>query len=153
SGTLFLDEVGDLPPPLQPKLLRLLQDRAFERVGETETRTADVRILAATNRDLPAEVVAGRFREDLYYRLTLIEADLPPLRQRRRDLLPLARHLLRFFARQTGKPVAAFTPEAEAALLRHTWPGNVRELRNAVERGVILATGGAVDVPQLPVQI
>src|SRR5262245_504751 len=109
GGTLFLDEIGELPPAVQPKLLRLLQDRAFERVGEAQVRQADVRMLAATNRDLPAEVAAGRFREDLYYRLNVIEIELPALRQRPRDLLPLAENLLRFFARQTGKALAGFS--------------------------------------------
>jgi NtrC-family two-component system response regulator AlgB len=152
-GTLFLDEIGDLPPSVQPKLLRLLQDRCYERVGETTTRIANVRIMAASNRDLPAEVAAGRFREDLFYRLNVIEIDLPPLRQRPRDIASLAEHLLRFFARQTGKAVRSFTPEAEAALLRHTWPGNVRELRNAIERGVILSTGPTLDRVHLPGQV
>jgi len=153
GGTLFLDEVGDLPPALQPKLLRFVQEKAYERVGESRTRTADVRIIAATNRDLVAEVAAGRFREDLYYRLNVIEVTLPPLRERRRDVLPLARHLLAFFARQTGKRVNDFTADACAALERHAWPGNLRELRNAVERGVILAAGSAVDVADLPAQV
>jgi NtrC-family two-component system response regulator AlgB len=150
GGTLFLDEVGDLPPALQPKLLRLLQDRAFERVGEAKTRQSDARVVAATNRDLSAEVAAGRFREDLYYRLNVIDVELPPLRQRPEDVLPLARRLLASFARQAGKVLTGFTPEAEAALRRHAWPGNVRELRNAVERGVILAPGPEVGVADLP---
>jgi NtrC-family two-component system response regulator AlgB len=153
GGSLFLDEIGDLPPVVQPKLLRLLQDRCYERVGETTTRLANVRILAASNRDLAAEVAAGRFREDLYYRLNVIEIDLPPLRQRPRDILPLARHLLTFFARQMGKAVHLFTPEVEVGLQRHTWPGNVRELRNSIERGAILATGEAVDRIHLPGQV
>jgi NtrC-family two-component system response regulator AlgB len=153
GGTLFLDEVGDLPLALQPKLLRLLQDRAYERVGDPTPRAADVRIVAATNRDLEAEVRSGRFREDLLYRLNVIEVTLPPLRNRRRDVLPLARHLLGFFARQAGKAVAGFTPEAEAAIQAYPWPGNVRELRNAVERGVILAADGAVGLEHLPGQI
>jgi NtrC-family two-component system response regulator AlgB len=153
GGTLFLDEVGDLPGPLQPKLLRLLQEKTYERVGETKTRTADVRLLAATNRDLEAEVAAGHFREDLLYRLNVIEVWLPSLRQRRADVLPLAERLLRFFAGQAGKAVTSFTPAAREALTRHPWPGNVRELRNAVERGVILTAGPAIDVAQLPVQV
>ncbi|HJZ54857.1 MAG TPA: sigma-54 dependent transcriptional regulator [Gemmataceae bacterium] len=153
GGTLLLDEVGDLPPPLQPKLLRLLQDKAYERVGEPNPRTADVRIIAATNRDLEAEVRAGRFREDLFYRLNVIEISLPPLRSRRRDLLPLARHLLGVFARQFGKAVSGFTPEAEAAMKAYPWPGNVRELRNAVERGVILTPEGVVGLEHLPGQL
>jgi NtrC-family two-component system response regulator AlgB len=153
GGTLFLDEIGDLPPALQPKLLRLLQDRAYERVGEPIARTADVRIVAATNHDLETEVRAGRFREDLFYRLNVIEIALPPLRGRRADVLPLARHLLGFFARQSGKPVAGFTSEAEAALTAYAWPGNVRELRNAVERGVILTRDAAVGLEHLPGQL
>src|SRR5439155_24263115 len=116
GGTLFLDEIGDLPLPLQPKLLRLLQDKAFERVGETQQRRADVRVLSATKRPLETEVAAGRFREDLFYRLNVIEVTLPPLRERPGDILPLADRLLGFFARQTGKPVTGFTPEARAAL-------------------------------------
>ena len=115
AGTLCLDEIGDLPPALQPKLLRLLQDRCYERVGETTTRVANVRIIAATNRDLAAEAAAGRFREDLFYRLNVIDIDLPPLRQRPQDILPLANHLLAFFARQTGKPIRSFSAEAETA--------------------------------------
>jgi NtrC-family two-component system response regulator AlgB len=153
GGTLLLDEISDLPPGVQPKLLRLLQERAFERVGETRTRTADVRILAATNRDLKAEVAAGRFREDLFYRLNVIEVTLPPLRRRPRDVRPLAEHLLRFFARQTGKPVTGFTAEALAALQLYPWPGNVRELRNAIERGVIVASGPEVGLTDLPAQL
>jgi NtrC-family two-component system response regulator AlgB len=153
GGTLFLDEIGDLPLPLQPKLLRLLQEKRYERVGEVQTRTCDVRILAATNRDLEAATAAGRFREDLLYRLNVIEVVLPPLRQRPHDVLPLADHLLRFFARQTGKQVSGFTEEARAALTRYPWPGNVRELRNAIERGVILASGPAVGLADLPAQV
>jgi NtrC-family two-component system response regulator AlgB len=153
GGTLFLDEIGDLPTALQPKLLRFLQEKAFERVGETKTRTGNVRILAATNRDLEADVRAGRFREDLLYRLNVIEVTLPPLRERRRDLPALADRLLAYFARQTGKDVRRFTPEAAAAIARHSWPGNLRELRNAVERGVILTTDAEVGVANLPVQV
>jgi NtrC-family two-component system response regulator AlgB len=150
GGTLFLDEVGDLPLPLQPKLLRLAQDRTYERVGEAKPRTADVRIVAATNRDLEAEVAAGRFREDLLYRLNVIEVTVPPLRDRRADLLPLADHLLARFAAGSGKPVAGFTAAARDAVVRHRWPGNVRELRNAVERAVLLCRGPEVDAADLP---
>jgi NtrC-family two-component system response regulator AlgB len=153
GGTLFLDEIGDLPPALQPKLLRLLQEKRYERVGETRTRVCDVRVLAATNRDLAAEITAGRFREDLYYRLNVIEVTLPPLRQRRRDVLPLAEHLLRFFAGSAAKALTGFTDRARAAIESHPWPGNLRELRNAVERGVILAAGPLVDLPDLPAQV
>ena len=146
GGTLFLDEIGDLPLALQPKLLRLLQERCYERVGETRTRASNVRILAATNRDLEAEIAAGRFREDLFYRLNVIEVTLPPLRQRPADILPLAEHLLRFFARQNGKTVTGFAEPVREALLRYPWPGNIRELRNAIERGVILASGPSVEL-------
>jgi NtrC-family two-component system response regulator AlgB len=153
GGTLFLDEIGDLPLPLQPKLLRLVQERHYERVGETQTRTCNVRILAATNHDLEAHIRAGKFREDLFYRLNVIEVTLPSLRQRPRDLFPLAEHLLWFFARQSAKPVSGFTEEARAAVQRHSWPGNIRELRNAVERGVIVASGALVGLADLPVQV
>lgn len=149
GGTLFLDEIGDLPLPLQPKLLRFLQDRQYERVGEAKTRTADVRLIAATNRPLEAEVKAGRFREDLLYRLNVIEVTLPPLRDRPKDVLPAAERLLAGFAARMGKAVSGFTPEAKEAIRRHPWPGNLRELRNAVERGVILG-GAAVGVEHLP---
>ncbi len=152
-GTLFLDEIGDLPLALQPKLLRFAQDQTYERVGEAKTRTADVRIVAATNRDLEADVAAGRFREDLLYRLNVIEVTLPPLRERRADLPALAESLLRFFAKQSGKAIGGFTPEAAAAILRHPWPGNLRELRNAVERGVILCDGSEVGLAHLPTQL
>ncbi len=153
GGTLFLDEIGDLPMGLQPKLLRLLQERRYERVGETKTRMCNVRILAATNRDLRAAVASGAFREDLLYRLNVIEVELPPLRERRTDVLPLAEHLLGFFAAQIGKPISSFTEEAKMALARYPWPGNVRELRNAIERGVILASGNQVGLAELPAQI
>ncbi len=153
GGTLFLDEIGDLPLGLQPKLLRLLQEKRYERVGETQTRVCDVRILAATNRDLQTAIAKGAFREDLLYRLNVIEIELPPLRQRPKDILPLAEHLLQFFARQSGKPGCVFTEEARGALVKYPWPGNVRELRNAIERGVILASGSEVGLSDLPAQI
>jgi NtrC-family two-component system response regulator AlgB len=153
GGTLLLDEVGELPPALQPKLLRLLQEKRYERIGETQTRVGDVRIIAATNRDLTKDVAAGRFREDLLYRLNVIEVTIPPLRQRAADILSLAEHLLRFFAAQEGKTLTGFTDEARAAIQRYRWPGNVRELRNAVERGVILAAEQLVGLADLPVQI
>jgi NtrC-family two-component system response regulator AlgB len=153
GGTLFLDEIGDLPLALQPKLLRLLQEKCYERVGETQTRLSNVRILAASNRDLEAAVASGKFREDLLYRLNVIEVVLPPLRERRRDILLLAEHLLQFFARQSNKPLSGITEEARAALVRYPWPGNVRELRNAIERGVILASGPFIGLADLPAQI
>jgi NtrC-family two-component system response regulator AlgB len=153
GGTLFLDEVGDLPLSLQPKLLRLLQDKEYERVGETNTRVGDLRIIAATNRDLEVEVRASRFREDLLYRLNVIEITLPPLRQRKKDILPLALKLLEFFAAQSGKAIAGFTPEAAEALTAHDWPGNIRELRNAVERAVIIGRQPKIGVDDLPSQV
>ena len=152
GGTLFLDEVGDLPPPLQPKLLRFLQERRYERVGEAKTRAADVRLVAATNRDLEAAVASGTFREDLLYRLNVVELTLPPLR-RRSDILDLADHLLGFFARQTGRRLTGFTPEAREALARHSWPGNLRELRNAIERAAIFADGPEIGLADLPERI
>jgi two-component system, NtrC family, response regulator AlgB len=138
---------------LQPKLLRLLQEKRYERVGEPQTRTGNVRVLAATNRNLEAEMAAGRFREDLFYRMNVIEVILPPLRQRAGDILPLAEHLLRFFARQNGKAISGFAGPVRDALLRYPWPGTIRELRNAVERGVILAAGPLVEAGDLPSQI
>jgi NtrC-family two-component system response regulator AlgB len=149
NGTLFLDEVGDLTADAQARLLRFLNDRTYERLGEAKERKADVRILAATNRTLEDEVKAGRFREDLFFRLNVITLTPPPLRERREDLLPLARHYLRFFERRQGRHQLAFSPQAEAAILASTWPGNLRELRNAVERAVILAPASILEPPDL----
>jgi two-component system, NtrC family, response regulator AlgB len=153
GGTLFLDEIGDLPLVLQPKLLRLLQEKRYERVGDVRTRACDVRIVSATSRKLEAAAAAGTFREDLLYRLNVIEVEMPPLRQRRDDILPVAEHLLRFFGDAARNGVRGFTKEAQLALLRHPWPGNVRELRNAIERGVILATAPEIGLAELPAQI
>jgi len=144
GGTLLLDEIGDLPLALQPKLLRFIQDREYERVGDPASRHADVRILAATNQNLEAEVAAGRFREDLLYRLNVLTLELPPLRQRREDLPGLAEQLLRGFGREYGRAGLKLTPAALEALLAHTWPGNVRELRNALERAAMLSTGSEI---------
>ncbi len=150
GGTLFLDEIAEIAPTLQAKLLRFLQDKQFERVGETQTRRADVRVVSATNRNLETDVEAGRFREDLLYRLNVIEVTVPALRERREDIVPLARHFVAFFARQARRPVPEVSPEAEAALLRYDWPGNVRELRNAMERAVVLMDGRVLDASALP---
>ena len=152
GGTLFLDEIGDLPLLLQPKLLRFLQERRYERVGEARSRSADVRLVAATNRDLEAAVVAGQFREDLLFRLNVVELTMPPLRLRS-DRIRLAEHLLAFFARQLGKTIEGFTPEAREALACYRWPGNLRELRNALERAVIFAKGRLLGVNDLPGRI
>ena len=153
GGTLFLDEIGDLPVALQPKLLRLLQEKQYERVGESNTRSCNIRIIAATNHDLRQSVSRGTFREDLLYRLNVMEVTVPPLRSRRQDIQRLAEHLLRFFARQTKKTVNCFTEEAIESLLRYPWPGNLRELRNAIERGVILTNDQEVGLADLPTQI
>ena len=149
GGTLYLDEIGELPLEIQPKLLRLLQEREYERVGETQTRQADVRIISSTNRDLALAIKGGQFREDLYYRLNVVALRLPPLRERPRDLDNLANAHLRFFARQTGKLITEFSPEARAAMRRYPWPGNLRELRNAIERGVILSSGPQIEAVHL----
>ncbi|HLP07465.1 MAG TPA: sigma-54 dependent transcriptional regulator, partial [Opitutaceae bacterium] len=143
-GTLFFDEVGDLPASLQPKLLRLLEDRCYERVGEAKTRTADIRIIAATNRDLRAEVAAGRFREDLFYRLNVIAIEMLPLRRRPEDILPTAELFLAECARAAGRTLRGFAPEARIALQRHGWPDNLRELHNYIERAAILCEGEVV---------
>jgi len=152
GGTLFLDEVGELPGQLQPKLLRFVQSREYERVGDPEPRRADVRILAATNRDLESAVEAGRFREDLYYRLRVIEIELPPLRERREDILPLAERFLRFYAKKHGREAARFREEARRRLRTHDWPGNVRELENVVERAAILCRSADVGPAHLPLE-
>ncbi|MFT5468273.1 MAG: NtrC-family two-component system response regulator AlgB [Verrucomicrobiales bacterium] len=141
GGTLFLDEIGELPLEIQPKLLRLLQEREYERLGESKPRQANVRIIAATNRDLKQSVEAGEFREDLYFRLNVITVEMPPLRARPEDLAHFATKYLTFFATQFGRPVREFSPEAFDCLRAYEWPGNLRELRNAIERAVILARG------------
>jgi DNA-binding NtrC family response regulator len=143
NGTLFLDEIAEVGVDFQAKLLRVLQDGEVLRVGGMQPRPVDVRIVAATNRALREEIAAGRFREDLYFRLNVIPIQLASLRERREDILPLARHVLARHAAEAGRQLA-FTPEAEQALLAHAWPGNVRELENAVERAVVLARGAAI---------
>ena len=153
GGTLFLDEIGDLPIEIQPKLLRLLQEREYERVGETVTRRAEVRIVAATNRDLKKRVKEGSFREDLFYRLNVISVEMPPLRSRPRDVLRFAEHYLRHCAQRCGRTVLGFTPAAENILLHYGWPGNLRELHNTIERSVILSTAERIDVSDLPLEI
>jgi len=153
GGTLFLDEIGEISPALQAKLLRFLQDKEFERVGETTTRRADVRVVAATNRDLDAEVAAGRFRRDLLYRLNVIELSIPPLRERPEDVLRLAAGFLAFFAAAANRPPQELSPAAADACRRHSWPGNVRELRNAMERVSILWPARVVETAALPEQV
>jgi Nif-specific regulatory protein len=150
GGTVLLDEVGELAPGLQSKLLRVLQEREFERVGGTRPIKADLRILSATNRDLAAEVIAGRFRSDLYYRLNVVAIDLPPLRERRDDVPRLARHFLSMYAARAGRPVTSISPDAMRALESYDWPGNVRELQNAIERAIVLGTTDTVRLEDLP---
>ncbi len=153
GGTVFLDEIGEISPGLQAKLLRFLQEKRFERVGETRTRTADVRVVAATNRGLEEEVKAGRFREDLLYRVNVVEVTVPPLRERAEDILPLARRFVSFFARQARRQPPELSAEAERVLLAYPWPGNVRELRNAIERALILAPGQVLEPESFPERI
>jgi len=153
SGTLLLDEIGEVSPGMQVKLLRALQEREVRRVGENKNRPVDVRIVAATNRDLAHGVAGGTFRQDLYYRLKVVELRVPPLRERRDDLLPLARVLLAEAALRMKRPLAGLAPSAADQLLRYEWPGNVRELENAMERAVALSRGNRVEVDDLPEEI
>ncbi len=139
AGTLFLDEIGELAPPLQVKLLRFLQDRRIERVGGTQPVEVDVRIVAATNRDLKKDMENHVFREDLYYRLKVVPLDMPPLRERKDDIVPLAQYFLTHFCQEHRKPAMSLSPEAEGALLMHPWQGNVRELQNLISRAVVLS--------------
>jgi two-component system, NtrC family, response regulator AlgB len=149
GGTLFLDEIGELPLAVQSRLLRLLQEREYERVGESIARHADVRIISATNRDLARAVAEGAFREDLYYRLNVISLHMPPLRERPADIERLALLHLNFVAAHTGKPVRTFAPAAVEALRTYSWPGNLRELRNVIERAVILSDHERIEVDDL----
>ncbi len=150
GGTLFLDEIGELPLEIQPKLLRLLQEKEYERLGEAKTRQANVRIIAATNRNLEEAVKEGRFREDLFYRLNVIAVQLPPLRERRSDMKRMAQEYLQFFSQQCGKAITDFSPAAEQVLENYAWPGNLRELRNVVEHAVILSNGDHIEPDDLP---
>ena len=153
GGTLFLDEIGDLPMEIQPKLLRLLQEREYERVGENVTRQAEVRVIAATSRDLKKRVAEGSFREDLYFRLNIITAEMPPLRQRPDDLLRFAEHYFKHFASLCGRRLEGFSEAASAAIRAYSWPGNLRELRNAIERAVIMAKGNKIELEALPAEL
>jgi DNA-binding NtrC family response regulator len=153
KGTLFIDDVGDLSDGIQVSLLRFLQDREFQRVGGTRTLKADVRILAATNRDLYAQVKQGKFREDLFYRLNVVPIYLPPLRERKEDIPLLAEHFLRKYSREVGKEIEGLTTEAVLLLMSYDWPGNVRELEHLIERSVIMAEGRWIDAPQLLPQL
>jgi transcriptional regulator with GAF, ATPase, and Fis domain len=150
GGTVFLDEIGELAVELQAKLLRVLQEREFERVGGVKTIRLDARLIAATNRDLAAEVRRGAFREDLFHRLNVVALRTPPLRERREDILPLARHFVRQAGARCGRRVEGISPEAERCLEAYGWPGNVRELENAIERAVVLGEGDTMLVEDLP---
>jgi two-component system, NtrC family, response regulator HydG len=153
NGTLLLDEVGEVSPGMQVKLLRALQEREIRRVGENKNRKVDVRVLAATNRDLAHGVAGGSFRQDLYYRLKVVELRVPALRERRDDILPLARVLLADAALQMKRKITGLSPDTADQLLRYEWPGNVRELENGMERAVALARGTRVELEDLPEEI
>jgi DNA-binding NtrC family response regulator len=150
GGTLFLDEIGEVSPAIQVKLLRFLQEREFERVGGTQTLRVDVRVIAATNRDLKAEVAAGRFREDLFYRLNVINIEMPTLRGRRSDIALLAQFFLERYTKDNDKVIDSIAPETVDLLVGYDWPGNVRELENAIERAVVLASGTTLEAKYLP---
>ena len=150
GGTIFLDEVSEMSLAMQVKLLRVLQEREITRVGGEEVIKVDVRVIAATNRDLMKEIEARRFREDLYYRLNVVALHVPPLRERREDIPLIAQHFLKLFAEKNRKKISGFTPQAMDRILRHQWPGNVRELMNAVERGVVLSRSEYLDESELP---
>ena len=153
GGTLFLDEIGDISPLMQVRLLRVIQEREVQRVGSNQTLSVDVRLIAATHRDLAEEVNAGRFRQDLYYRLNVVAIEMPPLRQRREDIPQLAHHFLRRYGERNRKSVQGFTPQAMDLLIHYDWPGNIRELENAVERAVVLLTGEYISERELPLAI
>src|SRR6202171_4931767 len=147
KGTLFLDEVGDIPPGLQPKLLRVLQEQEFERLGSTRTQQVNIRLVAATNRNLADMVKRGQFRSDLYYRLNVFPIPLPPLRERREDIPALVEHFVEIYSRRMNKQIEHIPPETMSALCSYQWPGNIRELQNFIERSVILSSGSALHSP------
>jgi NtrC-family two-component system response regulator AlgB len=153
GGTLFLDEIGDLPMEIQPKLLRLLQEREYERLGENATRQANLRVIAATNRDLKKRVAEGAFREDLYFRLNVIAVEMPPLRACAADLIRFAEYYEKYFAAQCGRKVEGLSPETVACIRAYNWPGNLRELRNAIERAVILAKHEKIMPEDFPAEL
>lgn len=150
GGTLFLDEIGEIPPALQSKLLRFLQEKRYERVGENQTRRSDVRIVAATHRNIDDDITAGRFRQDLLYRLNVVEVHIPSIRERPEDILPLARHFIRGFAEKVGIPTPNLSKGAADLLCSYAWPGNIRELKNTIERAVILWPGSVIEPEAFP---
>ncbi|MCX5741724.1 MAG: sigma-54 dependent transcriptional regulator [Proteobacteria bacterium] len=153
GGTLFLDEIGEISPAIQVKLLRFLQEHEFERVGGTQTIRVDVRVIAATNRNLTEEVARGKFREDLFYRLNVVALEMPPLRDRRTDIPALVRFFIDRYAKENGKPIESVSPDALDLLCNYAWPGNVRELENAIERAVVLTTTNVIEARNLPPSI
>ncbi|CAN5883619.1 sigma 54-interacting transcriptional regulator [soil metagenome] len=153
GGTLFLDEIGEISPSIQVKLLRFLQEHEFERFGGNQTIRVDVRVIAATNRNLAEEVARGKFREDLFYRLNVVALEMPPLRDRRSDIPALSKFFLDRYARENAKPIEGFTPETMDLLTGYDWPGNVRELENAIERAVVLSSGAVIEPRALPTSI
>jgi DNA-binding NtrC family response regulator len=153
GGTLFLDEIGEISPSIQVKLLRFQQEHEFERVGGTQTLRVDVRVIAATNRNLPDEIAKGRFREDLYYRLNVVSVEMPALRERRSDIPNLVKFFIDRYAQENAKQITECTPEALEQLMGYAWPGNVRELENAIERAVVLATGSVIEAKHLPASV
>jgi two-component system response regulator HydG len=150
EGTLFLDEIGDVPPKVQVDLLRVVQERELKRVGGSETIKVDFRLVTATHRDLEAEVAAGRFRDDFYFRINVFQIPLPPLRERSGDVPALAEHFLQQFATQMNRRISGFSQDAMAALMTYPWPGNVRELANAIERAVVLCRGDRIEASHFP---
>lgn len=150
KGTIFLDEIGEINASVQIKILRVLQERAFERVGGEQTLHVDTRIISATNKDLKKEIEAGEFREDLFYRLNVVNIDVPPLRERKEDILLLMTSFLREFNEENGKQIDGFTQKAQSVLYRYTWPGNIRELRNCIESAVVMTRDNLIDVDDLP---
>jgi len=150
GGTLFLDEIGEISPAIQVKLLRFLQEREFERVGGTQTIKVDVRVIAATNRNLLDEIAKGKFREDLYYRLNVVSLEMPPLRERRADIPALVKFFIDRYAKDNGKTIDGCAPATLELLMNYSWPGNVRELENAIERAVVLCPGSTIEAKYLP---
>jgi len=152
GGTLFLDEIAEMGTNLQAKLLRVLQEQQFERIGSDRTMTVDVRVIAATNKDLAQSIADSSFREDLYYRLNVFPIHIPPLRERRDDILPLSKSFLKNLSTRMGKPVHSISPEAIELLSSYDWPGNARELANPIERALIVSQSGAIDIHDLPLK-
>ena len=150
KGTIFLDEIGEISPNIQVKLLRVIQEKSFERVGGEKTINVDVRIIAATNRNLKKEVEEGRFREDLYYRLNVVQITVPPLRERKEDILLMMSSFIQNFSEENDKNIKEITKKAKTALYNYNWPGNVRELKNVLEAAVVLSKDGVIDINDLP---